>query len=514
MKTNKRWAFWGLLIAFYAWGQWFPFLNSEPFGMHQGAQADRMGIAYNYFDISMNFFQPRVMEDRSADGVVATEFPILPYLSALCAKAFGWSPIWYRLWVLLFHVLGAWGAYRMAELFTRKHWHALAITFAWLSSPVLFFYSAVSLPDAAALGLSMFALCHLTRYYFGLNAQRSLWIYGVGISLAGLLKVSYFLPHMAFLALLLSQRFRPSLQPALPYQHRQHPVLWAPFLPIFAWLAYNKWLYAQTQNPHFLQAINPASSLGELAENFRFAAHTWGETLFPASSLLLIIALWMFGFRRQLFQLNHWTTAFSYWLLLGFIGLFLLFSRQFHFHDYYLLAFLPFFFFAYLSAYQAFVQSSGVIIGLWPLVANIALIYIPLHNAPAARFQVQSRFEEGNYWCQNAISHTEDYTAIANFLKREIDPSWEPIVAYDPSPNTALYFLKRQGIRLAPDFSTELSLEVMSPYLEGRKQGMLIVNDRNSYREGLEPALQARRVSLYTLGQFGNLTLIKLGQMR
>ena len=54
----------------------------------------------------------------------------------------------------------------------------------------------------------------------------------------------------------------------------------------------------------------------------------------------------------------------------------------------------------------------------------------------------------------------------------------------------------------------------MSPYLEGRKQGMLIVNDRNSYREGLEPALQARRVTLDTLGQFGNLTLIKLGQMR
>jgi hypothetical protein len=514
MKTNNRWAFWGLLLAFYAWGGWFQHLNSEPFGMHQGAQADRMGIAYNYFDISMNFFQPRVMEDRSADGVVATEFPLLPYLAALCAKAFGWSPIWYRLWVLLFHTLGAWGAYRMAELFTRKHNHAIAITFAWLSSPLLFFYSAVSLPDAAALGLSMFALWQLTRFYFGLNAQSSLWYYALCISLAGLLKVSYFLPHLAFIALFLSQRIRPSLQPALPFEGRQHAVLWGPFLPIVAWLSYNKWLYTQTQNPHFLQSINPANSLAELVENFRFAGDTWGETLFPGGVLVVWMALWLFGLRRQLFQLQNWPSALSVWLLLGFLGFFLLFSRQFQFHDYYLLIFLPFFFMAFLSAYQAFLQQGSVLIGLWPIVASVSLLWIPFRNASAARFQLLSRFEQGNYWCQNAISNADDYAKAAQYLKREVEPSWEPVVIYDPSPNTALYFLKRQGIRLAPDFSTALSLEVMAPYLDGRKKGIMVINDRSSYRDSLEPTLKEKGAQLDTMGQFGTLTLVKLGQIR
>jgi len=514
MKNKHTLIFWSLLLAFYTWAGWSEYLDREPFGMHQGAQADRMSIAYNYYAESMNFWEPRVMEDRSADGVVATEFPLLPYLSAVCAKLGGWSPIWYRLWVLFFHCLGAWGAFQLALLFVRKSGHALGISLAWLSSPVLFFYSAVSLPDAAALGLSMFALWQLTGFYFGLNSHRSLLLYATAISLAGLLKVAYFLPHLAFCALFLSEQFRAQLQPRLELKRSQLWVLWAPALPIAAWLWHNQRVFERTQNPHFLQSINPAHSLAELVENVRFAGDTWGETLFPGGVLVVWIALWLFGLRRQLFQLQHWPSALSVWLFLGFLGFFLLFSRQFQFHDYYLLTLLPFFFMALLSAYQAFLQQGGIWIGLWPIVASVSLIWMPFRNASAARFQLQSRFEEGNYWCQNALSRVADYQEAAAFLKSKIDPEFQPIVAYDPSPNTGLYLLKRQGIRLAPDFSTELSLEVMAPYLEGKRKGILVVNDRSLYRERLETALNERQCRLDTLAQFGTLTLIELGQIR
>jgi hypothetical protein len=51
-KNTQFVLFWILLQVFF---NWIEYIHLPPFGIHQGAQADRASIALNYFNYSENF---------------------------------------------------------------------------------------------------------------------------------------------------------------------------------------------------------------------------------------------------------------------------------------------------------------------------------------------------------------------------------------------------------------------------------------------------------------------------
>jgi len=64
----------------------------------------------------------------------------------------------------------------------------------------------------------------------------------------------------------------------------------------------------------------------------------------------------------------------------------------------------------------------------------------------------------------------------------------EVFVAFDPSPNTALYTLQTKGVRLAPDYQPDLAKGIYQSKLQpipsdypwkskGRKLGYVVTND-------------------------------------
>lgn len=68
------------------------------------------------------------------------------------------------------------------------------------------------------------------------------------------------------------------------------------------------------------------------------------------------------------------------------------------------------------------------------------------------------------------------------YINREFG-SGEIIVAFDPSPNTMLYYLGRQGIRLAPDFEEILSVGIIQSKLDEKTlaQPYIIINEYFNY---------------------------------
>src|SRR5688572_25745636 len=96
--------FWLLLCGFT--GIW-KYLSEPPVGIHQGAQCDRASVAWNYYHYSMNFFEPRIMENRLNYGVAGMEFPIVNYTAAILYKVFGPNEILYRLLVFFIVSFGA-----------------------------------------------------------------------------------------------------------------------------------------------------------------------------------------------------------------------------------------------------------------------------------------------------------------------------------------------------------------------------------------------------------------------
>ena len=153
-------AFWIFWILIQLGLGWLDFIQMPVFGMHQGAQADRACVAWNFWHESMNFFEPRVMENRAAEGVAGMEFPILPYITALFYQIFGFKPIIYRLLVGSLVTYGMWAAWRILSLHIPRTMSKLALLGIYYLSPTFVFYTWNFLSDPAALSLSIIALYH------------------------------------------------------------------------------------------------------------------------------------------------------------------------------------------------------------------------------------------------------------------------------------------------------------------------------------------------------------------
>src|SRR4051812_10252475 len=79
-----------LLILLVMCGVYYGYmLDKLPMGVHEWAQADRLAIAYRFFDDGMNFFRPATFNMEPSDGVVGVEFPIQAYLAASFGHLFG-----------------------------------------------------------------------------------------------------------------------------------------------------------------------------------------------------------------------------------------------------------------------------------------------------------------------------------------------------------------------------------------------------------------------------------------
>ena len=152
-------------IALFAYFGLYQYIEHGPFGMHQGAQADRASIALNYAHESMNFLKPRVMENRSMNGITGMEFPIIAYAVAFFYNIFEYNPFFYRLIEALLFLAGQYAAWKIAGFFITKITHRILFHILWVSSPILIFYSNNFLPEVPALSLSLLAWYQFFRYY-------------------------------------------------------------------------------------------------------------------------------------------------------------------------------------------------------------------------------------------------------------------------------------------------------------------------------------------------------------
>jgi hypothetical protein len=495
-------AFWLFWIFIQLALGWIDFMDMPVYGMHQGAQADRASVAWNFWHESMNFFEPRVMENRAAEGIAGMEFPIIPYLVALLYKLFGFKPILYRLLVGATVTYGMWSAWRLLSLYIPRTASKLALLGIFYLSPTFVFYTWNFLADPVALSLSMAALYHWIQWQFHLETKRNFRAYILLITLTGLIKVSFMIVHFAIIAVLILEK-RKHRSNVIQTSDNTYEILdetqtitlpkvpWLaliiPFLPIAAWYRYSQYLTNSTYNTHFLQQINPSKSISEFIQVTEYSLNTWKDSLYPTWCLVGIVGIWLYTilkFRSNLTLIEK----LSLWLFLGFGGLYVLFHLQFRFHDYYFLSAWPFIFFAILSLQQRYLNGKILLQGMPALASMLGLWIIPFVNFGHAKRMLHHRFTPNDYYCQNVITDIKDLENIALWLKQNNTEDFEVFVAFDPSPNTALYALQTKGVRLAPDYQADLAKGIYQSKLQpvpadypwkskGRKLGYVVTND-------------------------------------
>lgn len=401
-----------------------------PLSIHQGAQADRASIALNYAQESMNFFEPRVMETGTRDGITPCEFPLMNYTAACLYKMFGYHPFWYRFTMWCLVGAGLWALTQLFSLWFNSYITALVLSYTWYFSGVLAFYTANFLPDAASMSFMMLGL---RQWYLNEHCQSksAILFMSVFFTIACLLKITSLVFVIAIFTLSI-YKFVINKRP-LGYL--------LPFLICIAgvilWYAYGKWLEKEVGGSYFLLSFTLPSSLNEFREWFHIFYANWffqTYSLFQWLFCLLgVIAIFLLK-RSDL-------KTFTLISLIGVLLFYFLMSMQFRFHDYYIICLLPLMAFLMGNAYE-WLQTY---LKKW---AILPLILICFYSLVEAKNTYRLRYTPGNYLYQTFFE-PGDFSGVENWLDSNGIHRRDKILAsFDPNPNVLLYFLNRRGYRV------------------------------------------------------------------
>lgn len=491
-RIKPVYGFWLLWLILSIYLGLFKTMPKSPESVHQGAQCDRACVAWNYYHEDMNFLLPRVSEDRQSEGITGMEFPIIPYTAAFLYKVFGPHDFIYRLLLYLLVSAGVFHAWKITGLFIQRPIHRLLLVMGWYCSPILVFYTPNFLADAAAMSFVMMAWYHLLMRVYGIEPARHLRWFILWMSMAGLLKISFLIYGIAAILLLFLWRFFKNQPLQVVVRLRELALLLLPFLPAAGWYTYSGMLTRKTSNMHFLQSANPAQSLAEFLENSQNAINNWQESLYISGffTAFMVILLILLLTRMRDALLPGLSSGI---MLLGFGGIWVLFNRQFLYHDYYFILLYPAIFFGWLFIQQLFQEQRTVLMGCVPVAMGIAFWIIPILNAGHAAHMMNRRYSTGDYYHQNAFTEADELILQADTLGKVIPDGARVFYAFDNTPNTALYLLKKRGVRISRDFGPEITADILA---KSRAQ-FLILNDTALWFNRYEPLLKTGARDVY-----------------
>ncbi|MFZ9632087.1 MAG: hypothetical protein ACO3AQ_08640, partial [Bacteroidia bacterium] len=98
--------------------------------------------------------------------------------------------------------------------------------------------------------------------------------------------------------------------------------------------------------------------------------------------------------------------------------------------------------------------------GLPAIASMLGLWIIPFVSFGHANRMLHHRFTPNDYYAQNVVTDIKDLEILGSWLKTNNTQDQEVFVAFDPSPNTALYALQTKGVRLGPDYQSNLAREI------------------------------------------------------
>lgn len=442
-----------LLMVVYAYLGIFQVLEKRPVSVHMWAMCDRASVARNYEQISMNFFKPRVHETREKEGITGLEFPLMNYLAAICYKLFGFSEFWYRLLMLLMVTTGLFAAHQISARFLSP-FTALIPPFLLMACPVLTYYAASFLPDAASLGL---VLAGWLVYFKakGKFSRKSILLFTCFFGLAALIKVTALIGLIVLSVIIIVSAFLK--ESSLP-DFKDGRKLFIPILIIFAvvagWYKYANWLSATQNGGLFLMEMKTPASMEEVRRILEEIKKIWLPFYFNSGLRWFIgitFLLLPFGYRwlnKELFLITY-----GYWA--GNICFFILMMEQFVNHDYYIITLLPAVFFQSLLLLEA---GKRLRFGKWiPLAVVVLLLPAMKYNKNHQEF----RYNE-SCWLFD-WSRYKDYLDVESYVAElGISRNERVISICDDSPNIALYYLNLRGWRLPTQASDDEIAQMLS----------------------------------------------------
>ncbi|TVR42565.1 MAG: hypothetical protein EA392_00200, partial [Cryomorphaceae bacterium] len=429
------------------------YLHDFPSHIHAWAQADRYALALGFVENGLNLFKPQTFlynhqfpdwwTNPGEHNITAVDFPIHDYSAALLMKVTGsTSPFVFRVYVLLYSVLGLFFLFQLARSVTRSFAASLFVVVFAATSPVFVYYQGSFLPTIPSLANAMIGVfCYY--HYLKNHRHRHFWWSVVFLTLAAMARTTFAIPLIALFGVELLRVFRKET----PWTPKILPVILS-LMAIGAYLLYNGYL-RNTYGSQFLSAFMPSGSFSEAIETIEFTFTQWGWEYFSWWHCVVFMLVTFFAFlsgwrkRKHLPETIGFFSLFIAVYLFGCLCFALLMMMQFPAHDYYFLDtfYLPIVLIlshvvATLNRNADFRNNRFTVWSL-SLLATVLLLLVPIDSQ-------QSRRETGP-WDKSMATH-RNFEGAASFLDSLGIPGSAKILVVDAvAPNLPFLHMERKG---------------------------------------------------------------------
>lgn len=450
-------------------------LALPPASIHQWRQADGASIARHYAT-DLRLGEVRIGNlQNTGDAHACGEFPGLYWLAGLTERFWGDVVAFPLRWIgLVLLFAGGWCFGWL--LLLRHYWPVAALgTGLLLTAPVLAYYGPNTLPDAPAFCFILIMAACLQQA--GVSGRRR-WVLLAGLAggMAILLKIS-----MAILPLALSAAWgfgarRRAWGPGSVWSGRW-PV-WIMAGVLFLTAGFQAWMMRYNAGHHsryFLAATRPiwrydgAFILETLRQMSLFVLPAFasaGLYLAAAGCAMLLVKNWKST--NWLYKAIAWPT------LAGSIAYFLLWFRMFREHDYYSICLLVVpagLLVAGLPHWQARYGRKSVLTGL-----ALCLVLGLWHEHRLMSKRLQLAF----FPPSDLTLPPDAFLSAAETDALGIPPEARFWCPQDPSPNTALYALNREGWT-AYNFGRRITADTLERYQMQFGLSHLALRDSSKY---------------------------------
>jgi hypothetical protein len=335
-----------LVIALIVFAYRFqkPTIGKMPQNTHTWAQCDRWALSMGFLRNGFNFFMPETyvynkqfpndFKVASSNTVTAADFPIHDYIPALIMKITGHpSPIWFRLYILLYSFIGLFFLFKLAFAWTEDRWWALFVTLFASLSPVFVFYQGNFLPTIPSLANAIVGLYFYLNY---IQKSKIKWLFWATAFLT--LSALSRLPFAIYLVAIVGIEILSFI--------RKRKITWQPtlnFCLVFALIGgyffYNRYLNHK-YGSMFLGHPLPPQGWADTMDIIRQSLSNWKFQYFSKVQYILLVLVFLFALVAYFIKPQKANNPFILMVLLSIIGVIIYASLmlvQFVNHDYYFL---------------------------------------------------------------------------------------------------------------------------------------------------------------------------------
>jgi hypothetical protein len=440
-----------ILILLTLFLQDFSIMPKLPEHIHSWAQSDRYAISLGFQDNGFDFFHPQTFvlnhqfpgdfQIPSDNSITAVDFPIHEYIVAGLMTVFDCqSPLIFRIYILLYSLMGVIFLYKAALLITENNAKALFVALFAMSSPLFLYYQSGFLPTIPSLANAFIGLYFFIKFIKEKNI-RSFYVSILFFTLAALSRTPF---AIYIIAILIVYLFNTIVRRKTDW--RVFLSIGVSVLTVLGYSAYNICL-RDKYGSMFLGNVMMAGSWQEIVGILDIIHEKWLYQYFTKIHyiyfLIVVIISFIVFFRRGIPKRgNQEIYLFLTAIIIGVIAYSYLMIRQFKSHDYYFIDtfFLPIVFILALSLKNIFIFQFKYhkIISIVLVIALSIPLFILADN-------VQEDRKDTGYWDRKSRT-TKNFTDSKQLLDSlKIRPQARILVIDAYVPNIPFILIDRYG---------------------------------------------------------------------